>query len=645
MATYSQVGRGSKGSDVTELQKLLNSNGYALDVDGSFGPKTQAAVKDYQQKNGLKVDGIVGNNTWGSLTKANTPAAAPTTPTTQAATPTKPATAPWSYDPFKESSETAAANSNRQALSGQKPGDFSYGAYQKSDAVSQAEAMLQQQLANKPGDFSYGAYEKSDAVKQAEAMLQQQLANKPGAYQSQWQAALDDTMNKILNREKFSYDLNGDALYQQYKDQYVMQGKQAMMDTMGQAAAMTGGYGNSYAQTAGQQTYQGYLQQLNDRVPELYQMALDQYNREGDNLYNQYGMYADRENQDYGRYRDTVSDYYTETDRLTNDARYQGEQDYGKYMDAYNMAYGQHRDTVSDYYTEMDRLTNDARYQAETEYGKYMDAYNMAYGQHRDTVSDWQQEQARADENYWNLYDRDYNQYANDRNLSYQQNRDHVSDAQWDQSFLYQQGRDKLSDEQWQKEFDEAKRQYDQQYALAKGKSASSSGSPTRDTTGDTTGDAPTGSNGYDNGSVSEANIKALQAALLLPVNGEWGPQSKAAAGGLSADEAWEAYFNGTLEGAERLNEGYIKKFMNSIVPESQYDAVMMDQYGSYKQYVAQQIENSDLSKAEKAYLINEYTITEADLDYKPKKNQTSSSNGTSGPSSLNSTRLSMMKQ
>lgn len=128
MATYSQVGRGSKGSDVTELQKLLNSNGYALDVDGSFGPKTQAAVKDYQQKNGLKVDGIVGNNTWGSLTKANTPAAAPTTPTTQAATPTKPATAPWSYDPFKESSETAAANSNRQVVSGQKPGDFSYGA-------------------------------------------------------------------------------------------------------------------------------------------------------------------------------------------------------------------------------------------------------------------------------------------------------------------------------------------------------------------------------------------------------------------------------------------------------------------------------------------------------------------------------------
>ena len=85
-----------------------------------------------------------------------------------------------------------------------------------------------------------------------------------GQYQSPWQTQLNDTISKILNREKFSYDLNGDALYQQYKDQYVNQGQQAMMDTMGQAQAMTGGYGNSYAQTVGQQTYQGYLQQLND---------------------------------------------------------------------------------------------------------------------------------------------------------------------------------------------------------------------------------------------------------------------------------------------------------------------------------------------------------------------------------------------
>ena len=401
MASYNQVSYGSQGSDVKKLQELLNSKGnYNLDTDGIFGAKTQAAVKDYQKQNNLAVDGIVGNNTWGALTKVSTPAAT-TTQTTQTTTPT---TKPWSYEEFEASQSTAAADKKRQEVASQKP-----------------------------GDFTYGAYEKSDVVKQAEALLQQQLSQKPGAYTSPWQTQLDETLNKILNREKFSYDLNGDALYQQYKDQYMLQGQQAMMDTMGQAAALTGGYGNSYAQTAGQQTYQGYLQQLNDRVPELYQLALDQYNQEGQDLYNQYGLYADREEQDYGRYRDTVSDYYT----------------------------------------EMDRLTEDARYQAEQDYGKFMDAYNMAYGQHRDQVSDWQNEQARADEDYWNQYNRDYGQYSDNRNLSYQQNRDQVSDDQWLQSLQYQQERDKVADQQWQAEFDEAKRQFDKQYALSSAKSTS----------------------------------------------------------------------------------------------------------------------------------------------------------------------------
>lgn len=459
MATYNQVGYGSQGSDVKKLQEMLNSKGsYNLVTDGIFGDKTKAAVMDYQKNNGLAVDGIVGNNTWGALNKVDTP----TTPEAQpeATAPSAPAPEPWSYDDFKVSDSTAAADQKRQEISSQKP-----------------------------GDFTYGEYEKSDIVKQAEAMLQQQLANKPGAYQSAWQTQLDETLNKILNREKFSYDLNGDALYQQYKDQYMLQGQQAMMDTMGQAQAMTGGYGNSYAQQVGQQTYQGYLQQLNDKIPELYQLALNQYNREGEDLYNQYGLYADRENQDYSRYRDQLGDYYTELDRLTNDARYQGEQDYGKFMDA----------------------------------------YNMAYGQHRDQVGDWQYEQGRADEDYWNQYNRDYGQYADDRNMSYEQ--------YWqDKAFQYQQDRDKVSDQQWQAQFDEAKRQYDQEYALATGKSSGSTGSTGSNggNTGNTGGDggdedkepkspakyqAP---NGWDEKKVSE-----FQKKYGLDPDGVFGPKTE----------------------------------------------------------------------------------------------------------------------
>ena len=127
-------------------------------------------------------------------------------------------------------------------------------------------------------------------------------------YVSPWQDQIKEIANKIINREKFSYDLNGDALYKQYKDRYIQQGKQAMMDTMGQAAALTGGYGNSYAQSVGQQTYQGYLQGLNDQIPTLYQIALDKYTAEGNQMRDNLGVMMQQDDVGYGRYRDQIAD-------------------------------------------------------------------------------------------------------------------------------------------------------------------------------------------------------------------------------------------------------------------------------------------------------------------------------------------------
>lgn len=75
----------------------------------------------------------------------------------------------------------------------------------------------------------------------------------------------------------FSYDVNADPLYQQYKDQYIQNGKLAMQDTMGKAAALTGGYGSTYSQQVGQQAYDSYLQNLNAMIPELYSQAYSKY--------------------------------------------------------------------------------------------------------------------------------------------------------------------------------------------------------------------------------------------------------------------------------------------------------------------------------------------------------------------------------
>ncbi len=58
---------GSRGDAVKELQRMLNMVGYGLKVDGIFGRRTLAAVRDFQKKNLLVVDGIVGVRTWSKL--------------------------------------------------------------------------------------------------------------------------------------------------------------------------------------------------------------------------------------------------------------------------------------------------------------------------------------------------------------------------------------------------------------------------------------------------------------------------------------------------------------------------------------------------------------------------------------------------
>ena len=239
-----------------------------------------------------------------------------------------------------------------------------------SSSSTSSKSSTSSSTAAKNTGFTYADYKPSDAVTQAETLLNQQIANKPGEYQSAWQDQLKEMYDKILNREKFTYDLNGDALYQQYKDQYVNQGKMAMMDTMGQAQAMTGGYGNSYAQSVGQQTYQAHLQELNNKIPELYQLALNKYQMEGDEMYNQAALMAQQEEQDYGRYRDQVADWQTERDYLAGRYDTERDYDYGMWSDGRDFAYNQFADDRAyNYQVERDKIT-DAQWQKEFDEAK-----------------------------------------------------------------------------------------------------------------------------------------------------------------------------------------------------------------------------------------------------------------------------------
>ena len=119
------------------------------------------------------------------------------------------------------------------------------------------------------------------------AAAQEAVANKP--------MVSEDIMNEILNRKPHPYNPNADALYQIYKDRYLTAGNIAMKDTMGKAAALTGGYGNTYVQTVGQQVYDDYAARAADKIPELEQLAYERWAREGDELRNNYNLLYGRE--------------------------------------------------------------------------------------------------------------------------------------------------------------------------------------------------------------------------------------------------------------------------------------------------------------------------------------------------------------
>lgn len=152
-------------------------------------------------------------------------------------------------------------------------------------------------------------------LQKAQELLNQQNQSKP-SYEKLWDEQLSGVHDEIMNRDKFSYDVNQDPLYKQLQDQYVAQGQLAMMDAQGQSSALTGGYGSSYGQMVGQQTYQSYLQQITDKIPQLYELARANYDAEGQELLNKFSLIAAMSDREYNRYMDELNLWLSERSYL-----------------------------------------------------------------------------------------------------------------------------------------------------------------------------------------------------------------------------------------------------------------------------------------------------------------------------------------
>lgn len=173
-------------------------------------------------------------------------------------------------------------------------------------------------------------------VNSAEQYLKMLQSQKPGDYSGKYTQQAEELLGQIINRKPFSYDANSDPLYQIYKDRYIMGGQRAMENAMGQAAQLTGGYGNTYAQTVGQQQYQQYMEGLNDKVPELAQQAYTRYQGEGDRLMQNYQLLQSADDTAYGRWADSYNRWNNETQQAQSAYESAYDRDYNRYNDQRN---------------------------------------------------------------------------------------------------------------------------------------------------------------------------------------------------------------------------------------------------------------------------------------------------------------------
>ena len=276
---------------------------------------------------------------------------------------------------------------------------------------------------------------------------------KDGGYNQQWSQQLDALVNEYMGRGPFSYDQSKDVMWQQAKKTGLDAANLAMRDTTAQAAALSGGYGNSYAATVGQQVYNQGVADVMALAPEYYQAAYQRYKDEGDAMLQNIGLAQSMDETAYARYMDALANAQNEYDTLYN-------REYGEFIDTRNFDYQAGRDAVADQRYEnewqhgLDReAIEDARYDAEIKYRGDRDAVEdaryadeFAYQKERDSVED-----ARYDAEW-----------------QYQKDRDAVEDARYQAELDYRAERDAVEDGRYQTEQDykALKEQYD---ALVKG--------------------------------------------------------------------------------------------------------------------------------------------------------------------------------
>ena len=205
---------------------------------------------------------------------------------------------------------TYSSSSSRSA------GNYPERKYSPSKQVTDAYNAYSARLSRMPSD-----YMESDEVEGRREQLRKVEENRPDPFKSKYQDQISNLLDGIYNQKKFSYtgkDLQNDDIYKMYAQRYSDSARRAMQDTMANAQAQSGGYGSSYAAQVAQQAYDNQMTGLNDKALDFRDRAYQMYRDDQANEYNKLQAFQGQDNTDYGRYRDTVTDWQNDRNYYLN---------------------------------------------------------------------------------------------------------------------------------------------------------------------------------------------------------------------------------------------------------------------------------------------------------------------------------------
>jgi hypothetical protein len=166
-------------------------------------------------------------------------------------------------------------------------------------------------------------------------------------YENTFAQQQKDLLDRILNREDFSWSRETDPQWSSYKKSYLREGDRATANALAKASAASGGRPSSYAVNAATQAGDYYATKLNDVIPTLYQQAYERYLDEYNMKLKDLNAVNQQEQLDYAKYLDRLGQFNTDRgfayqnyaddyDRLRSqlaDVQGQDQIDYARYLD------------------------------------------------------------------------------------------------------------------------------------------------------------------------------------------------------------------------------------------------------------------------------------------------------------------------